>query len=256
MNEHYKKAILNHAAAAGAKGFRKAEICELLGLNVNQAKVALLKARDLGLIASSGAGSSTKYFDTAEHAHQWQTTLAALASEGNQQKRPSFAQTCETVRQAIIQAGDAGISTPEIAIIVKRDGSVVRHCISACQLGHSARVGNRLLHFATLAQAKACRAAPEAHKQRHKPKKRTTAALPTQPTVLAATSPALPAPVRVAIQQLQGQARWGDDMKVIIAPQPQPRISTADAEPVFSSQRPGQYLPASTWASSYLEART
>jgi NAD(P)H-dependent flavin oxidoreductase YrpB (nitropropane dioxygenase family) len=215
-----------------------------------------MKLRDQGLIASSGAGSSTKYFDTAKHAHEWQTRLAAAAEQSAHPKRPSFAQTCEAVRQAIIQAGDAGITTPEIAAIVKRDNSSVRHCISACQLGHSARFGNRLLHFATPAQAKAYSAAPEAHQKRHKPKKPAPAAAPTAPTVLAVTSAALPAPVRVAIQQLQGQARWGDDMKVIIAPQPQPRINTAGAEPVFSSMQPLEYLPERTWASSYLEART
>jgi hypothetical protein len=113
MNESHKRAILAHAATAGAKGFKKAAICELLRLNVNQAKWSLMKLRDQGLIASSGAGSSTKYFDTAKHAHEWQTRLAATAEQSAQQKRPSFAQTCEAVRQAIIQAGDAGITTPD-----------------------------------------------------------------------------------------------------------------------------------------------
>jgi hypothetical protein len=138
------------------------------------------------------------------------------------------------------------------------DASEVDHLAQEMQVTKNRHFLKLLVsrNIKSLAQAKACSAAPDAHQQRHKPKKRTTTAPPTQPTVLAVSSPALPAPVRVAIQQLEGQARWGENMKVIIAPQPQPRISTAGAEPVFSAMQPLEYLPERTWASSYLEART
>jgi hypothetical protein len=130
------------------------------------------------------------------------------------------------------------------------------------KLGHSVRRGNTLLHFATSEQAKACRVDPNAHLARHKPKSAPPAkssnkhaAPPAPPMVLAATSPALPAPVVIRIKALQGEGIHTDAATYVQAPAPQPRISTKDADMLFKTLQPGNYLKADTWASRHLAAR-
>jgi hypothetical protein len=163
----------------------------------------------------------------------------------------------EAVRQAIIAAGDEGITTPDIGKIIHRDRKVVRAVIAAGQIGHSARCGNTLRHFATSSQAKSYSKDPAAHIAKHYRNKRQgkPKAAP-QATTLAITSPALPPSVRITLKQLEGEAIVPKNLQVVQAAKPQPRISTEDADFLFSTLQPGHYLKAETWASRHLEART
>jgi hypothetical protein len=236
-------AIQAFAEKAGAKGFKKSDVLPLLGLNVDQGKHAMLAAREAGLIVQSGTGSASRYFLNKELAAQHSAPAAPTAKP----KRNSFADTIVAVRQAIAAAGDEGISTSDLSKALGRDRKIVRSAIAIGQVGHSVRVSLSVLHFATSEQAKAYADAAQPQGRTKRPKKQPAAAAP-QPTVLAPTAAALPAPVAIRIKALQGEARWGDDMKVIIAPPAPPRIRTDDAQRLFSAAKPGVYIQADTWA--------
>jgi len=187
-------------------------------------------------------------------------TLTPKAEQALINRRLNVQRHCEAIRQVILAAGDAGISTMEICGLVQLESSTVRKNIHLFSLGHSARNGHKtVLHFATMAQANAFSADPHAHAQRHRPKpkksSRATSEPAQAPTVLAATHPAVPPSVTITLRALEGQAMRTDKTVVIKAPEPQPRISTKDADLLFSTLQPGNYLKAETWASRHLSAR-
>jgi hypothetical protein len=61
--------------------------------------------------------------------------------------------------------------------------------------------------------------------------------------------------VVIRIKALEGEGIRTDTARYVQAPDPQPRISTQDADFLFTTLKRGNYLKTETWASRYLAAR-